>query len=949
MVRKLNHYKVLGVAPNASEEDVKKAYRSLVRTAHPDKGGSTERFQRIQKSYESILQKITTTSAIIQKANETENSKEKKNREGRRTREGNGDSCGDVKQRREKGRATFEKSEKEGRKIDESETNIDDAQELRRVTSDAPYSWRAKTILKNTNRRKQEHHRKTNEEKKAEGGREEEGEEEEEEEEAKETNATVLEIREDAADSQPLVNGLNLEKIGDDAMVDEDFSRARECYTQALAFSKLEGLHRYAELYHKRALCHRALGEYEDGLSDAEKSCSFRRLWVDPYLTCGDILERLERWSAALKSYRESPTRDASPDVKSKVNEGIARCEERMRSSSSMWVVENAHEGGVKRVAVKSIPIKGNESSTISSSDYTYLIATCGGDKFINVWSADGEKIARLKCLEDVADIKWNDAKASGDDIEADHDSNVNDTVENDMYLYEDSDVPTLAIIGRNNTALIWKNMVPGMKGGDERVLHLNGFHDEKASITACAFSPVLFSNRLATADSNGKIAVWDCQTGSLECTTKYHHRDVVNGIAWHPQTGASLTTVSNDGDGRVFDIDGDIKDPGGCLHTLRWMAKQMTHVVYTNCGRLILTSTCDVYANSGRGAYRILVWSSVSGRLCKWYDDHSSKITSLSWHPNPGTRNILMTGAMDGILRCFSIRASPSGAGKALIQQDEKAGDILKLAGEKWTRTTSAHNCVKHNEYGGYIAVASDDSYVRVYSSDAIELKYERKCGNFNVLEQCACVDLAWLTAPISTRTDNGLKQMSFWGLVTATSTGELRMWKIPRNQYSMVAEDQNYGESENAPQTLESCTWWDPNENADEAVPEKYKNFQIQSASRRNWHYLGPGMNDKLEHKALILKGSSEELQCDVVRDDEVTVSDALLPGDGEVSEENLEAIENEMQMHMAERRNFMKDTRNCSKSKRTYHENYCEKIKPLRERRGRIYRNLKYLGMI
>ena len=82
MVRKLNHYKVLGIAPNASEDDVKKAYRSLVRTAHPDKGGSAERFQRIQKSYESILQKITTTSAIIQKANETENSKEKKNREG---------------------------------------------------------------------------------------------------------------------------------------------------------------------------------------------------------------------------------------------------------------------------------------------------------------------------------------------------------------------------------------------------------------------------------------------------------------------------------------------------------------------------------------------------------------------------------------------------------------------------------------------------------------------------------------------------------------------------------------------------------------------------------------------------------------------------------------------------------------------------------------------------
>ena len=91
------------------------------------------------------------------------------------------------------------------------------------------------------------------------------------------------------------MHGLNLEKIGDDAMKEEDYPRARVLHASA-RISKLEGLHRYAELYHKRALCHRALGDYEDGLSDAEKSCSFRRLWVDPFLTCGDILERLERW-----------------------------------------------------------------------------------------------------------------------------------------------------------------------------------------------------------------------------------------------------------------------------------------------------------------------------------------------------------------------------------------------------------------------------------------------------------------------------------------------------------------------------------------------------------------------------------------------------------------------------------------------------------------------------
>ena len=75
----------------------------------------------------------------------------------------------------------------------------------------------------------------------------------------------------------------------------------------------------------------------------------------------------------------------------------------------------------------------------------------------MNVWSADGEKIARLKCSEDVVDIRWSDPKASDDDIDADEDA---DTRDDDNYVYENPDTPTLAIIGRNNTIIIWKNMV---------------------------------------------------------------------------------------------------------------------------------------------------------------------------------------------------------------------------------------------------------------------------------------------------------------------------------------------------------------------------------------------------------------------------------------------------------------------------------------------------------
>lgn len=51
----MDYYKILGVAPNASEEDIKKAYRKLASKHHPDKGGNTERFQEIQQAYDAIM------------------------------------------------------------------------------------------------------------------------------------------------------------------------------------------------------------------------------------------------------------------------------------------------------------------------------------------------------------------------------------------------------------------------------------------------------------------------------------------------------------------------------------------------------------------------------------------------------------------------------------------------------------------------------------------------------------------------------------------------------------------------------------------------------------------------------------------------------------------------------------------------------------------------------
>jgi molecular chaperone DnaJ len=56
-MEKRDYYEVLGVNKEAKKEDIKKAYRKLVKKYHPDvnkEDGAEEKFKEVQEAYEVL-------------------------------------------------------------------------------------------------------------------------------------------------------------------------------------------------------------------------------------------------------------------------------------------------------------------------------------------------------------------------------------------------------------------------------------------------------------------------------------------------------------------------------------------------------------------------------------------------------------------------------------------------------------------------------------------------------------------------------------------------------------------------------------------------------------------------------------------------------------------------------------------------------------------------------
>ena len=49
-----DYYKILGVEKNATQDELKKAFRKLAMKHHPDKGGDEAKFKEINEAYQVL-------------------------------------------------------------------------------------------------------------------------------------------------------------------------------------------------------------------------------------------------------------------------------------------------------------------------------------------------------------------------------------------------------------------------------------------------------------------------------------------------------------------------------------------------------------------------------------------------------------------------------------------------------------------------------------------------------------------------------------------------------------------------------------------------------------------------------------------------------------------------------------------------------------------------------
>ena len=749
--------------------------------------------------------------------------------------------------------------------------------------------------------------------------------------------AAPLEIRQ-GEDGASIAPSGDLKRLGDEAFDASEYERAIECYSAAAAYAKIDGATEYAELYRARGEAYAALERWREAIDDADRAMSVRALWSPPWVLKGRALEAMSAWSAAAALYRRRATSrvDADEDDADAraLREGLERAESALRTEFCLASVD-AHRGAVRVMAMKPSGrglLAADAEADADVFDETiptnaYVCTLGADDGYLKIFSVpSGECLYATKLSHAIRALSW--APDGGGTLVAVGQSGFVKT-----WDFE------FAEIGAPRATLV-----------SER--ELIGFHP---AVDATCVTFDVSSEYIAVGASDGSACVWDVGAGALDHAIPAGlnaHKAEITSVKFHPVRGrAQLTSGSLDGDGRVWDLVGEAADVAGeCLHTLRWDAGAVIAVDYTPCGRLIVTATSSSASvkSAVASVNRLLVWSSVSGRLCKWYDAHTSRINDTSWHPHPGSRNVVVSACDDGVLRVWSIRAAPSGAGKPLLESDEHAGVEIDHA-KVDRRMSGAAVRVAHSPMGGILAVVTRDGRLRVHDSETLESTMDWRASAHGA-SQC----VAWAPTPIPLEADAPVSRTSPWIVVTGGDDGRVCMWRITRGDDDDDGDDSadKRAGTNNAAVGMDGDkvaelsvkigssaifsaadvkTWWDANENVGEVTP--------LADVGNHAGYLGPSPNDKPIHKAL--DGSPLVVPGATLTSKYIDL--ALL--DGEIaSHDAYAALERDIQELQRKRTAFMGDSSHSAIEKRAYAAEFAAEIQPLREQRSRVYTALK-----
>ena len=505
--------------------------------------------------------------------------------------------------------------------------------------------------------------------------------------------STTAPANANASASEELATLRDTKELGDEALALGDFARAIECYDAALAktsrsaSAKVDSNAR-AATFHNRARAHAGLSNWRDVLRDAEKAASLRGLWIAPKLLRGAALEALGRWRDAARCYQScgahddmmtsSDAAEATSDAETATAlEGLRRARDAMRLRSCVSTMSASPPGTRDAAAVTVVAFAPQTtrdrerfgSSTTTTEDQTLASGDARGR--VRLWGVpSGDLLATLEmdAPDRVNGLAWGRAPLE-DGTRA-------------LAAFTDGGALTLWRLDVSAKKVVVVDEIRLARRGD--------------GVTVAVFDDA--TRQLAYGDARFGGVVVDVYSGDIVVRTKKSHKKRVNDAAFHA-TGWQLVTGGADGVARVWDLAGMTgRDPGATLHTLKWegASAAVTRVSYTPCRRLILVVTAYHLGGSGGGSYRLLTWSAVSGRLCKWYDACPGPVASMSWHPigdemseNDDTKtsdaaknrnrnrnlNALVTSTDDGVLRLWSVQASPSGEGKPLHECWEHRG----------------------------------------------------------------------------------------------------------------------------------------------------------------------------------------------------------------------------------------------------------------------------------